>query len=105
MRKIILFMHISLDGFIAGTNNELDWATMNDGEMGKYLISDLLSTVDTVLIGRNLYKGFESYWPAAADNPDTPKELAEFARWLDNSPKIVYSKTLKKADWKNSTII
>jgi dihydrofolate reductase len=105
MRKIILFMHMSLDGFVAGPNNELDWTTRNDDEVGKYLISDLLTTVDTTLLGRELYKGFESYWPAAAANPETPKELAEFARWVDNSPKIVFSSTLKKAEWKNSRII
>ncbi len=77
MQKLILFMHMSLDGFVGRPNGEMDWVTMNDDEIGKYLIGDLLETVDTMLLGRVLYQGFESYWPAAAKNPSTPKDLAE----------------------------
>ena len=40
MRKVILFMHVSLDGFVCGPNGEQDWMTMNDDEMGKYLGGD-----------------------------------------------------------------
>lgn len=105
MRKLILFMHLSLDGFVCGPNGELDWATMKDDKMGKYLIGDLLSTVDSTLIGRNLYKGFEQYWPAAGKDPNSPKELAEFAHWLDDAPKYVFSSTLKDPEWKNTIII
>lgn len=105
MRKVILFMDVSLDGFIARPNGELDWATRDDEIMGKYLISDLLSTVDTMLLGRVLYQGFASYWPAAATNPSTPKDLIDFAHWIVNSPKIVFSKTLEKVEWKNSSLV
>jgi dihydrofolate reductase len=105
MRKIILFMHMSLDGFIASTDGDMNWATLNDDDMGKYLITDLLNTVDSVLIGRKLYQGFENYWPAAAADPATPKELADFAHWIEDSPKYVFSKTLETAGWKNSIII
>jgi hypothetical protein len=41
MRKVILFMHMSLDGFVCGPHDELDWATMNDDEIGKFLIPEL----------------------------------------------------------------
>lgn len=98
-------MHVSLDGFIARPNGELDWATRDDETMGKYLIGDLLSTVDTMLLGRVLYQGFASYWPAAATNPSTPKDLIDLAHWIVNSPKIVFSKTLEKAEWKNSRLV
>ena len=96
---------MSLDGFVSGPNGELDWTTKDEDEMGKYLINDLLTTVDTNLIGRNLFQGFQSYWPAQVTNKEIPKELADFAKWLDDSPKVVYSKTLKTTDWKNSRII
>lgn len=96
---------MSLDGYIAGPKGELDWATMKDDEMGNFLITDLLKTVDTMLLGRMLYKGFESYWPAAALNPSTPKDLVDFARWIEDTPKIVFSRTLEKTEWKNSKII
>jgi len=105
MRKLILFMHLSLDGFVCGPNGELDWATMKDDDMGKYLIGDLLATVDTLLAGRNLFQGFQSYWPAQINVKENPKELIEFAKWMDDAPKFVYSNTLKETDWKNSTII
>jgi len=98
-------MHVSLDGFVATPNGEMDWVTMNDDEVGKYLIADLLTNADTMLLGRVLYQGFESYWPATAKNPSTPKNLVDFANWVDNSPKIVFSTTLKKVEWKNSELI
>ncbi len=105
MRKIILFMHMSLDGFIAGPNGELDWATKTDDVMGKYLITDLLNTTDTILVGRVLYQGFEQAWPAMASNPNSPKDLVDFAHWMEDTPKIVFSNTLEKVEWKNSKII
>ena len=98
-------MHMSLDGYVCGPNGELDWCTMDDDEVGKYLIGDLLTSVDTMLLGRSLYKGFESYWPATAVNPETPKELAEFAHWIDDSPKYVFSQTMEKVEWKNSFLV
>jgi dihydrofolate reductase len=105
MRKVILFMHLSLDGFIARPNGEMDWATMNDHEMGKYLIADLLSGVDSMLLGRVLYQGFEKTWPSVATSPSNPKELIDFAHWIEDSPKIVFSKTLERVEWKNSNLV
>lgn len=104
MRKVILFMHVSLDGFVCGPNGEQDWMTMNDGEMGESLVSELLTTVDTMLVGRVLYQGFASFWPSAATNPESPKELAEFANWMQNTQKIVFSKTLTTVKWANSRL-
>jgi dihydrofolate reductase len=45
MRKVILFMHVSLDGYICGPRDEMDWTTMNDEDMGAFLIADLQKTV------------------------------------------------------------
>ena len=104
MRKIILFMHMSLDGFVCGPNGELDWATINYDEIGKFLISDLLKNVDSMIIGRNLFQGFESYWPSVAKNSEASKDLRDFAQWIDEAPKYVFSKTLKIVGWQNSTI-
>ena len=105
MRKIIAFVHVSLDGYIAGPNNELDWGTMTDDAMGKYLIGELLEDVDSVVIGKNLYQGFNSFWPSVALDQNSPTELREFAQWLIDSPKYVFSTTLESADWNNSTLI
>jgi dihydrofolate reductase len=103
MRKVILFMVISLDGFVGGPNGELDWE-VRDEEANRYLITDLLGTVDTMLLGRVLFQGFQQAWPAMASDPSSPKELVDFAHWIESSPKIVFSKTLEKVEWQNSRL-
>jgi dihydrofolate reductase len=105
MRKVILFMHVSLDGFVCGPNGEQDWMTMDDSEMDTFLITDLLVTVDTLLVGRVLYEGFANFWPSVAKDPSSPKELIEFANWMESTPKVVFSKTLSSVDWMNSRLV
>jgi dihydrofolate reductase len=104
MRKVILFMAVSLDGFVCGPNGELDWEN-RDEEVSRYLIPDLLSTVDTMLLGRVLYQGFEQAWPAMAKDPSSPSDLVDFAHWIEDSPKFVFSKTLETVEWKNSRLV
>ncbi|SOD98005.1 Dihydrofolate reductase [Spirosoma fluviale] len=104
MRKVILFMHVSLDGFVCGPNGEQDWMTMDDDEVGHYLIPDLQKTVDTMLVGRVLYQGFASFWPTVTNNPETPPELVDFANWMNTTPKVVFSKTLTTVDWQNARL-
>jgi dihydrofolate reductase len=104
MRKVILFMHVSLDGYVCGPQDELDWATMTDDKIGEFLIPDLQKTVDTMLVGRKLYQGFEQYWPSVPENPQSPPEMVEFAHWMADTPKVVFSKTLKEVNWKNSRL-
>jgi dihydrofolate reductase len=104
MRKVILFMHVSLDGYVCGPQDELDWATMTDDKIGEFLIPDLQKTVDTMLVGRKLYQGFEQYWPSVPENPKSPPEMVEFAHWMADTPKVVFSNTLKEVKWKNSRL-
>jgi dihydrofolate reductase len=104
MRKVILFMHVSIDGFVCGPNDEMDWVTMNDDKIGEYLIPELQKTVDMMLVGRVLYQGFQQYWPTVPENPNSPAELVEFAHWMIDTPKVVFSNTLKELNWKNSSL-
>ena len=104
MRKVILFMTYSLDGFVGGPNGEMNWESQ-DEEVGRVLIPDLLSTVDTLLLGRTLYQGFHQAWPAMAADPSSPNELVDFAQWIEDTPKIVFSTTLQSVDWKNSKLV
>ena len=97
-------MHVSLDGFVCGPNDEMDWMNMSDNSIGEWLIPDLQKTVDTMLVGRVLYQGFEQYWPAVPENPQSPKDMVEFARWMNDTPKVVFSNTLKEVKWKNSSL-
>ena len=104
MRKVILFMTYSLDGFVGGPKGELDWE-IRDDEVGRFMVSDMHRTVDTMLLGRVLFQGFSQAWPAMASNPSSPKDLADFAHWIEDSPKMVFSQNLDKVGWKNATLI
>ncbi len=101
---MILFMVYSLDGFVGGSKGELDWES-RDEEASRQLIPELLSTVDTMLLGRVLFQGFQQAWPAMASNPSSPKELVDFAHWIEDTPKVVFSRTLEKVEWKNSRLV
>jgi len=103
LRHIISFMHISLDGFVAGTRGEMDWITM-DEEIFKDAI-DLETSIDTALYGRTTYQMMESYWPTVRINPSATKDELHHAQWVENIPKIVFSKTLEKAEWNNTILI
>lgn len=104
MRKVILFMHVSLDGFVCGPQDEMDWTTMDDDAIGEFLIPDLQKTVDTMLVGRVLFQGFEQYWPTVPENPASKPELVAFAKWMADTPKLVFSNTLREVKWKNSRL-
>lgn len=103
MRKVVLFMHISLDGFAAGPNGELDWISY-DNELEKYA-EEVVSTVGAPLYGRVTYQMMESYWPTVLTDPAASKHALEHAQWVENIPKIVFSKTLDKVEWNNTRLI
>lgn len=105
MRKIILGMSISLDGFVCGPNGELDWVTF-DKDFDNETLPELTGRADTVLLGRVLYQGFSSYWPTApATNPNLSEGEIGFSHWIQNAHKIVFSKTLEKVDWNPSRLV
>jgi dihydrofolate reductase len=103
MRKLITQLELTLDGFYAGPNGEFDWFTL-DQELWQMRVNQL-STIDTVLLGRKNYVGFGSYWPSVATNPSASENDRKFSCWLDDIPKVVFSKTLEKAEWKNSRLV
>ncbi|MBF6595872.1 MAG: dihydrofolate reductase family protein [Thermaceae bacterium] len=103
MRKLIMQLELTLDGFYAGPNEEFDWFRL-DPDQWKMKV-DLFSTIDTVLLGRKNYVGFGSYWPSVVNNPASTETDIKFSRWLDEVPKVVFSKTLAKAQWQNSRLV
>lgn len=103
MRKLIMQMQLTLDGFYAGPNEEFDWFTL-DQEAWQARVEQF-STVDTGLLGRKNYEGFHGYWPAVVNNPASTETDIKFSRWLDDIPKVVFSKTLEKAEWNNSRLV
>ena len=88
---------VSLDGFFAGPNGELDWFVW-DEVLKDYSISTL-SVVDTLLFGRVTYELMAGYWPSATE------EDPVIAKGMNTLQKIVFSRSLKSADWNNSRLV
>lgn len=103
MKKLISFMHISLDGFVAGPNGEMDWINF-DQELFDH-VGERISKTDAAMYGRRTYQLMESYWPAAADKPDATKHDLEHSKWYNQSHKIVLSQSMKDISLPNTTII
>ena len=103
MRKIISFMHISLDGFVAGPNGEMDWIKA-DQEIFDH-VEKRISENDTALYGRVTYQMMEDYWPAAGAKPTATRHDIEHSKWYNKVHKVVLSKTMKEEGLTNTTII
>lgn len=97
MGNVIYAMNVSLDGFVAGPNRELDWAII-DEELHEHW-NEQARAADAFLYGRRLYELMASYWPTADADPSIPRYMAEFARIWRDKPKVVFSKTLEKVAW------
>jgi dihydrofolate reductase len=97
MRKLIAAINMTLDGFCDHT------AGIANDELHEHY-NELLSTADTILWGRTTYQLMESYWPSVVTNPTGNKPMDEFAVLIDNISKIVFSRTLRNVDWKNTKL-
>jgi dihydrofolate reductase len=96
MRKLFWQVSVTLDGFVEGPNRELDsTAQFPDQDFDRYA-SQMLQSIDGVLLGRKTYELFADYWPSAT-GPDADR--------LNQLPKFVFSRTLKKAVWRNSRLV
>jgi dihydrofolate reductase len=95
MRKVIYSMGLSLDGFIAGPNGEIDWSAP-DEELHRFH-NEQTRELDAHFCGRRLYEEM-LYWETADQNPSAGEPELEFARIWQNLPKIVFSTTLEKVE-------
>jgi dihydrofolate reductase len=102
MRKVIVTMWVSLDGFISGPNDDMSWVMVDD-EMGQYE-DDTVSAADTLILGRVTYQSFAGAWPYVPDNPAASGGEKEYARKLNSMRKVVFSRTLEAVEWNNSTL-
>ncbi|RPI72250.1 MAG: dihydrofolate reductase [Ignavibacteriales bacterium] len=106
MKRISVFNYISLDGFFAGPNGEIDWFynLPKDDEWESYTQS-AAGASRTLMYGRTTYEMMKSYWPTM----EAIKSFPEMANAINNNPKIVFSKTLtefkEEENWKNVIIL
>ncbi len=103
MRKLKLQVQISVDGYVAGPNGELDWMTWNEDEKLIEFINSLTDSSDTILLGRKMTDGFVRYWENVVNNQPNSPELP-FAKKMVDMPKIVFTRTLEKSPWNNTTL-
>ncbi len=90
-------MNMTLDGFCDHT------AMIADGEIHQHY-NELLRNAGTLIYGRITYQLMENYWPLVVKNPTGNKPMDEFAVLIDTISKIVFSRTLKNVDWKNTIL-
>jgi dihydrofolate reductase len=106
MKTISVFNHVTVDGFFAGPNGEIDWfkVIQRDDEWEKYTHSQSQSG-NTLLFGRTTYEMMKSFWPTPLGIESDP----DMAKVVNTSPKIVFSRTLRSAEegpnWKNIRLL
>jgi dihydrofolate reductase len=94
VRKLFLQLHVSVDGYFDGPNQELDWFVL-DEDFFAY-VEAMLGSIDGILLGRTTYEGFAAHWPNSTQ--------AEASK-MNTLPKFVASTTLTNATWSNTTIM
>jgi dihydrofolate reductase len=105
MRKLIVSMNVTLDGFMSGPDSELDWHFNAWNEEMARMAAEQLSRTDTIILGRITYRAMARYWPMQAVNLLCAREDIVFADMMNTHTKIVFSKTLQSAEWNNTKLV
>jgi dihydrofolate reductase len=100
--QIILMMSVSVDGFFEGPDREIDWHLV-DEELHQHF-NEQLAPMSAFLDGRVTYELMAEFWPTADADPTSSAQMKEFAHIWREMPKVVYSRTLKRADW-HATVV
>ncbi|HUN23973.1 MAG TPA: dihydrofolate reductase family protein [Anaerolineales bacterium] len=96
LRKLKLQVQMTIDGYIAGLNGEMDWTNRNWDNKLKNYVGEITEPVDCIVLGRKLAQGFIPYWASH------PQE--EGADKFNNTKKIVFTKTLERSEWDNTIL-
>ncbi len=104
MRKVLMIMFMTLDGvaeFPIYPRAGLSSDNLSEDPMWTRRMPE----IDTILLGRNSYEKWARHWPAQLRNPNAAPFEKAFAAFSDDAKKVVFSKTLKSADWRNTVIV
>lgn len=104
MRKLILSMQMSLDGFVEGPHGDMSWVKKDDQEQWEDTF-DMLQSVDVLVLGRVMYPAYRDYWKHALVDPDASAEEVRYARFAAETPHLVFSNRMQNPDWSNTTVI
>src|SRR5271170_4161740 len=103
MRNIVSLMHMSLDGFVAGPNGEMDWIKLDD-QVFSY-VDKFIGEVDTALYGPKTFKMMESHWPSVLKDPKASGHQLAHAQWYEKAKKIVFSRKTDKLNNQNAKLV
>ena len=105
MRNVVLWVGMSLDGFTSGENEQLDWLVPHATQPEAHeVFQHVRERAGTILLGRVNYEGFLGYWPGVKDDPKASPNDKAISRWLDDTEKVVFSRTLREVTWKNARL-
>src|SRR5438045_6718287 len=100
MRKVKLTMQMTINGYVGGVNGENDWMTWNPDDEFMEFLNSIYDSSGTLLLGRKLADGFIKYWEDTLEkNPDN-----QLAKKIVDIQKVVFTKTLAKSTWNNTTL-
>jgi dihydrofolate reductase len=102
MRRLIVMMSVSVDGFFEGPGGDITWHLV-DEELHRHFNTELRQ-MGAFLDGRVTYELMASFWPTVDQDPSSSEPMREFAAMWRDKPKYVYSRTLERADW-NTAIV
>jgi dihydrofolate reductase len=109
MRKLLLQMQMSIDGYVADRDGGMDWMVWSYGDDWiwdtklRAYHTDLMASIDCILLSRKMAEqGFHAHWAALAQRPDHPQ--SHFAESLTKAHKIVFTKTLARSVWENTLL-
>lgn len=101
-RKLKLQVQMTVDGYIAGPNGEMDFMVWNWDDELKHYVEDITEPVDCIILGRKLAEGFIPHWASIAANPDDP-DFTSGKRFTDTH-KVVFTQTLNQSEWNNTVL-
>jgi dihydrofolate reductase len=111
-RRVVASTFVTLDGYMVGPDEDMSWVVAGfDREMQADVAEDMSRKSDVFVFGRVTYEIFAAYWPSAIPyeegdelNPAEGKEDPQIIRALNDFPKLVFSKTLKRSEWNNTRV-
>ncbi|WP_374950566.1 dihydrofolate reductase family protein [Mucilaginibacter sp.] len=104
MRRLVVSMNVTLNGFMAGPDGELDWHTPFWNDEMSHVAAFQLGNADTLVLGRNTYQGMASYW-GAHQSSFLPRENADYAQMMNSCEKVVFSRSLMRIGaWNNTRL-
>jgi dihydrofolate reductase len=102
MRRLTVFNSVSADGYFTDANGDMSWAHKDDPEFNEFTASNAKrSGGGTLLFGRVTYEMMKAFWPT----PEAGKAFPDVAQAMNELSKVVFSRTMKQADWQNTKLV